>query len=263
MGVFRSLPGLAAAALLIGSNLTGQVALAQTTTPLSRADDNAAIVKPLVEIGRVRSRTPYCAALAKARPGIDAAITYEYAVPVVARDLRLFRLDSYLTKDQSMRRSERDLNALWNIAKEGRAEVQALRKAANDPALDEQKKKEMLAFADALDGAKERQIWLAKAMARNLAVLSETPVYDIANKSSDDHAANAFTTPLSGGSTSAALGPTPPPAVTDTQSEAIAAHQRLQALFDTFSAEQPIRDDLKVASQHAVVAMQLGGCTSL
>ena len=46
----------------------GQPAPTLTVTPR----DNA-IVKPLVEIGRVRARTPYCAALAKARPGIDAA----------------------------------------------------------------------------------------------------------------------------------------------------------------------------------------------
>jgi hypothetical protein len=261
MGVVRSLSGLVAMTLLLGFTVTAEAARAQTPAPLTRADENASIVKPLVEIGRVRSRTPYCAALAKARPGIDAAIAYEYAVPVVAQDLRSFRLDSHLTKYQSMKRSERDLSALWSIAKEGRAEVRALREAANAPGVDEARKKELLAFADALDGAKERQMWLAKAMARNLAVLSEAPVRDIANSSSDDHSANAFTTRIA--TSSVAIGATPAPAYTQTQSDAIEDHQRLQGLFDTFSAEQPIRDDLKVASQHAVLAMQLGGCTSL
>jgi hypothetical protein len=261
MDVLRPFSGVAAAVLLLGFAVSGQVARAQTPAPLSRADDNAAIVKPLVEIGRVRSRTPYCAALAKARPGIDAAIAYEYAVPVVAQDLRSFRVDSYLTRYQSTKRSERDLSALWNIAKEGRAEVRALREAANAPGVDEARKKELLAFADALDGAKERQMWLAKAMARNLAVLSETPVHDIANSATDDHSSNAFNSKIA--TNSVALEPSPPPTYTQTQSDAIDAHQRLQALFDTFAAEQPIRDDLKVASQHAVLAMQLGGCTSL
>jgi hypothetical protein len=93
--------------------------------------------------------------------------------------------------------------------------------------------------------------------------LSETPVYDIANTFSDDHASGALANRSSAGSNSVAIDPAPPPAATNTQSEAIAAHDRLQALFDTFSAEQPIRDDLKVASQHAVLAMQLGGCTGL
>jgi hypothetical protein len=261
MDVPRPFSGVAAAALLLGFAVSGQVARAQTPAPLSRADDNAAIVKPLVEIGRVRSRTPYCAALAKARPGIDAAIAYEYAVPVVAHDLRSFRVDSYLTRYQSTKKSERDLSALWNIAKEGRAEVRALREAANAPGVDEARKKELLAFADALDGAKERQMWLAKAMARNLAVLSEAPVRDIANSATDDHSANAFTSKIA--TNSVALGPSPPPTYTQTQSDALDAHERLQRLFDTFAAEQPIRDDLKVASQHAVLAMQLGGCTSL
>jgi len=260
MRVSRRTAICVATALLFGLGVPGGAALGQSPGPAST--DAGSILRPLIEIGRVRARTPYCAALAKARPGIDAAIAYEYAVPIIAKELREFRLDSHLTKYQSLKRSEHDLTALWNIAKEGRAQVQALREAANAPGVDDARRKELLAFADALDGAKVRQMWLAKSIARNLAVLAEVPVRNIADKPSDDHAGGAFATKLDTTSWVSA-DPSPAPSITTTQSDAVADHEHLQSLFDTFAAEQPIREDLKVASQHAIAAMQLGGCESL
>ena len=44
----------------------------------------------------------------------------------------------------------------------------------------------MLDFADALDGAKVRQMWLAKSLARSVAVLAEAPVRDSANTEADN-----------------------------------------------------------------------------
>jgi hypothetical protein len=260
MGVLRSVYGFAAAALLLGLVLPGEIARAQSPAPMSRVDQNTAILKPLTEIGRVRARTPYCAALAKARPGIDAAISFEYAVPVVAEDLRSFRFDSYLTKERSSRKTESDLRALWLTAQQGRTEVQALRDAANAPGVDPDQKKEMLAFANALDGAKARQMWLAKTIARNLAVLLELPVRQMLDQASDDHGSSALETTMHQSPTF--MGPTPPPAQTETTSDAIADAQQTQRVFDTFTGEEPIRADLKNASEHGTLAMQLGGCSS-
>ena len=239
--------------------------------PTSRADENAAIVKPLIEIGRVRARTPYCGALARARYGIESAITFEYSTPILANDLRRFRLDSGLTKAQSLKKTERDLTGLWNLAVAGRDDVRALRAAANADGVDDEKRKEMLAFADALDGAKARQMQLTKAMARTYAVLAEKPVHDIV------HDENADTT--GGTSTGDALawkalarnsspddGPAPTrfsiPGTTG-QVAAVQEHKDLQQLFNTFGAESFIREDLKNAARHGNAAVQLGGCSGV
>jgi hypothetical protein len=236
--------------------------------PAARADDNAAIVKPLVEIGRIRARTPYCGALARARYGIDSAITFEYSTPILANDLRTFRTDSGLTKAQSLKKTERDLTGLWNLAVAGRDDVRALRAAADADGVDEAKRKEMLAFADALDGAKARQMQLAKSMARVYAVLAERPVRDIVH---DESGRPETGDPLpmkalaKNPSADDAAGPTrfSSPTTTSQVAEAIQDRKDLQQLFNTFSAERFIRDDLKNAALHGNNAMQLGGCSSI
>lgn len=222
---------------------------------------------PLAEIGRVRSRTPYCGALARARSGIDSAITFEYSMPIVANDLRRFRLDSHLTKAQSLKKTERDLTSLWNLAVAGRDDVRALRAAANAE-VDEQKRKEMLGFADALDGAKVRQMWLAKSMARVVAVLAETPVRDIANTPSDDSGGGALASriseqrPVDATTQDQPAAPRGMVSGVQTTADDVQDHARLQALFGTLPAEEWIRNDLKDAAQHGSIAMQLGGCAA-
>jgi hypothetical protein len=221
-------------------------ALAQAVpspAPPSSAEQNAAIIKPLSEIGRVRARTAYCAALGRARPGIDAAIAYEFEVPKMAQTLRHFRLDSELTKAQSLKQTEHDLTALWNLAVAGRDQVRALRAAAHADGVDDQKRAEMLAFADALDGAKARQMMLAKRIARVVGTLAERRVVNIANTPADDHGS-----------------PSDPRAATDDQANLLDNIARTQELFGTFAAEEYIKDDLKVAAEHGNKAMQLGGC---
>lgn len=234
--------------------------------PRTPSEQNAALIRPLVEIGRVRARTPYCAALASARPGIDAAITYEYQIPVVAADLRRFRFDSGLHHHLSMKQTQHDLSALWALATTGRDEVLALRKAATAPDLDEEKRREMLAIADAVDGAKTRQKELAKKLARVLAIYSETPVQTIASSSKDEAAtSNAFAgRPRAGASIPTSplddLTASPQP-VTQSQIDALDQHNRSQDLFAAFTPERFIRDDMELAAAHAKRAMQLGGCS--
>ena len=250
MGVHRLVSRCVASLLLPASIAAASVAGAQplpSPSPGPKADPNAASISPLTEIGRVRARTPYCAALAGARPAVDAAITYQYALLTMYRDLRYFRLDSYLTKHQSLQRADRDLSALWNLAKAGRAEVQALRAAAMADGVDEVRRAEMLGFANALDGAKARQMDLAKSIARTVAVLGEAPIGDIINTPADDHAA-------------ADAVPSVQP-YTGAQAEALEDHDR-QSLFSAFGPERFIRDDLKAAAKHGTTAVQLGGCTN-
>ena len=231
----------------------------------TRAEANAAIVRPLTEIGRVRARTPFCGALARARPGIDAAIAYEYAMPTIAQDLRGFRLDSYLTKEQSLTKAERDLSALWDLAIAGRADVVALRAAANAEG-DEQKRKEMLAFANALDGAKARQMGLARSIAKLVGTMAEQPVRLAANQQTDDQGPRAVRgrmLPRTVAGTAATPSPDQLIASSYPQTSAgedVADHDRLVQLFGAFALEDFIRDDLGTAAKHGTAAMQLGGC---
>jgi hypothetical protein len=232
--------------------------------PASAVEQNAAIIRPLTEIGRVRARTPYCAALARARPGIDAAIGFEYGLPILAADIRSFRLDSAVAKHASLRKVERDLGALWDLAKSGRAEVVALRAAANADGVDEPKRREMLGFANALDGAKARQMMLAKSVSRVVGYVAELRVDSVVNTAEDDHASidykNRIPTPGPDGRIpSMPVPPVPTPPHYDT----LADSGEVQRLFSAFSDEFFIREDLKTAAQHAEAAMQLGGCSSL
>jgi hypothetical protein len=263
----RSYTGLAGIALVIALVAPGAHARGQalpSPTPVPRADQNAQILKPLNEIGRTRARTPYCRALGRARAGIDAAIAFEFSAPVLARDLRGFRLDSYLAKHLSLKKSEHDLSALWDLAVAGRDDVRALRTAANAEGVDEQQRKAMLDFANALDGAKARQMMLAKSIAGVVAVLAETPVRDIANTSTDDHSASAFDRGSSRNvAANAEIMPTPSSSYTSAQSDAIADDQRLQSLFTAFMAEEFIRDDLETAAKRGNTAMQLGNCSGI
>jgi hypothetical protein len=232
---------------------------------LSRGEENAAIVKPLSEIGRVQARTPYCAALARARPGIDAAIRFEYAAPGVAKDFREFRLDSYLNRARSIEVTGRDVSAMTNLAGAGMDEVRALRTAASAES-DPEKRQAMLDFAAALDSAKTRQVALAKAIARLYSTLSETPIRDSINTAKDDHGAHTvdrapprFEIAETSAEDKAAAAkakatPTPDP---------LADFHQTEQLFNTFAAEKPIREDLKKAMLHGNKAVQLAGCSGV
>jgi hypothetical protein len=270
MDARRRASGVTLAAVLLITAVPARTALAQTIAappPSAEEQRNAAIVKPLVEIGRVRARTPYCAALASARPGIDAAIAFEYQAPVVAADLRMFRNDSGLHKHYALKRAEADLRTLWNLALFGRDQVLALRTAANAEGVDEQKRTEMLAVANAVDGAKARQKELAKSIARAVAVYAEAPVRTIASSAEDEiRSSNPFSgSTWNPAGTTAAVSADAVPVQSVYQQlhpEAGEQHQQRQMLFSTFASEFAIRNDMEVASQHAKTAMQLGGCSA-
>ena len=270
MDIRRRASGVALAAVLLVTAAPAHTVLAQTVSappPTTEESRNAAIVKPLVEIGRVRARTPYCAALASARPGIDAAVAFEYQAPVLAADMKSWRYDSGLHQHLAMKKTQTDLTLLWRLAIAGREEVRALRTAANADGIDDQKRAEMLALANAVDGAKARQYWLAKSIARSLARYSEAPVNTIVSSAADDaHASNPFTgsswSPGTSMNQNPSTEPTPPASSYQMlHPDTLQEHANNQGLFATFSSERFIRDDMEVAANHAKAAMQLGGCS--
>jgi hypothetical protein len=267
MNVRRRASGVALAAVFLVSVATagGADAQAVPNAASTQAEKNAAITAPLTEIGRVRARSPYCAALAKARLGIDSAIAYEYQMPVIAADLRKVSFASELHKHRSLKKLERDVTALWDFATAGRDDVLALRKAAYAEGVDDARRAEMLALANAVDGAKERQKMLAKSVARTLGIYAEAPVRTIVTTPEDEmRSSNPFsgsTWSSSRGANSSNPEETPPPsAYARFHPDAPEEFARSQALFSTFSAEERIRDDMAVAAKHATLAMALGGC---
>jgi hypothetical protein len=270
MDIRRRASGVALAAVLLITAAPTRTVLAQTVSappPTAEEQRNAEIVKPLVEIGRVRARTPYCAALANARPGIDAALAFEYQAPVLANDLRHWRYDSELHRALILKKTEADLKTLWNLAVAGRDQVLALRTAALADGIDDQKRAEMLAVANAVDGAKERQKMLAKQIARTVGMYAEVPIYNIANSSEDAiRSQNPFggSTWSPGSSTAPTPGDaTPPPSQYSLlHPDELQQHYSVQRLFDNFATEHLIRSDMEVAALHAKAAMQLGGCSA-
>jgi hypothetical protein len=270
MDIRRRASGVALAAVLVVTAAPARTVLAQTVSappPTTEEQRNAAIVRPLVEIGRVRARTPYCAALASARPGIDAAIAFEYQAPVLASDIKHWRYDSALHRHLILKKTEADLKVLYDLSLLGRAEVRALRIAADADGVDDQKRSEMLALANAVDGAKARQKELTKTIARSVGIYAEAPVYTIASSAEDDiRSSNPFNgSAWSPGSTSGATRSDATPAPSEyslLHPDALQQHGLTQTLFNNFAGEHFIRQDMEVAAQHAQTAMQLGGCSS-
>ncbi len=275
MGVFRSSAGIAAALALLAAMPNVFLADAQQASPApqlppmtapaagaaadlsartSKAAQNAAIVRPLLEIGRVHARSRYCAALLQAGPGVEAALDFEYDIPIVASHLSHFRVDSYLTREMSSRQAEQDMKILWGLATYDREHVIALREAAKQPGIDPQRRDALTGLADALDGAKGREIVLTRALAKFVGAAEELPVRNIASSASDDHGIS--------GVNGAPRSPVPIeyPGFGVMNPYAFDDYNTLENLFDVFTPEEYIRSDLSVAAQHATAAVRLGGC---
>ncbi|HZX68717.1 MAG TPA: hypothetical protein VFE70_07520, partial [Candidatus Elarobacter sp.] len=175
------------------------------------------------------------------------------------------RHDSELHRALILKKTEADLTMLWNLALAGRDQVRALRTAALADGIDDEKRAEMLAVANAVDGAKERQKQLAKQIARSVGIYAESPIYNIANSAED---ATRSQNPFGGSTwTPGRSGPSPgdatpaPSQYALLHPEDMQQHLASQRLFDNFATEYLIRDDMAVAAKHAKAAMQLGGCS--
>jgi hypothetical protein len=158
--------------------------------PAQAAPDSYAIthvVRPLREIGHLTVRAgprPFCVAFsAAAAPAATAALAYERRLIDTSDDFAYFNLTNELAKQRSMRAVEDDLRELAEQAQRGRTELAALRASALGK--DDETSKAIVAFADALDGAKGRQMELARKLARVYGRLAETPAYSIIDRPSD------------------------------------------------------------------------------
>jgi len=177
-------------ALLVGIALalTALPVAAQTTASDEPQDDYAIthVVKPLREIAHLTVRAgprPFCVAFSGgAAPAAIAALAYERRLLDTSDDMATFNFDNELAKQRSMRAVEDDLRELADQAQRGRTELAAMRAAAVGK--DDPTSRAVVAFADALDGAKARQLELTRKMARVYGRLAETAPYSIVDQPS-------------------------------------------------------------------------------
>jgi hypothetical protein len=250
------LGGLALAGMALSLALA-----AANTLPASAGDSGAtpratpvpfavSVIEPLREIGRIKARTPFCRAfLEHAALGVGSAITFEAALLDTVQDFRNAKSGDELNKYLSVRRLEQDLNRLADLSLAGRAELEQLKSIPTDSARHD----ELVAFVDAINGAKGRQMDLARKLSSKYAKFAEQPVYTNVTLPSDtgNGTGNGFT-----GSTSNSYGITN---VLDT-GDFLAAFELRQDVFDALPGDELVGSDLARAADHGKTAMALGGC---
>jgi hypothetical protein len=242
------LAGLAAILALALGTMSGLPARAGDSGAVPRATPSPfamGVLEPLREIGRIKARTPFCRAfLEHASVGVGSAIAFEMALLDTVRDFRHAKLGDELGKYQSLRKLEADLNRLADLSLAGRDQLEELK---NIPA-DSERHQELVDFANALNGAKGRQMDLARKLSRTYGRLAEQPVYTNVTLPTDG-VANAFTPSASYGATNVLdLG------------DAMQAFELRQDVFDAMPGDEMVGRDLARAADHGKNALTLGGC---
>lgn|GEM_PF-4840299 len=177
-GLARGLfAGIAPAALLCALLLAPAGADQPATAPQPSATTyGESIIQPLREIGHVKARTAFCKAfLAHAALGLSSAIDFEQSLLDTVSDFRSAKLGDELNKHKSLKKLEKDLNRLADLSLAGRAELEELKSLETDP----DRHAALLGFVDALNGAKGRQMDVARKLSRTYGIIAEQPVYTI------------------------------------------------------------------------------------
>ena len=232
---------------------------ANAAPPASHNDD---VIGPLKEIGHVTARSPFCARFVNdSALAASAAVSYEFALVKTARDLQYANTDDSLRKSHSAQVLLWDLQKLADLSNAGRSKLADLEAAAaetNDPELAMQVKE----FRDALDGAKARQMELARKLSSAVAKFEEDPVYSTIASPLDTQLGNSNGRSLIDFGLSkqsywtAMLNPNSywDQAMTNMHYDAV------HSLFEGGPEDEQIGDDLERAGRKANLVVQLGKC---
>jgi hypothetical protein len=219
-------------------------------SPTPKATSTAdRIIRPLREIGRVRARTPYCGTLL--RSGTQAAetvIAFELARITLSSDLRDAQFTDGLHKSSSMRLLQFDLAHMYDLIRQGRAELNDLRALAGD---DDEKASALQGLRDALDGVKSRQLEQLRSFARVIGTLEEHPV-TLPASPADDKASDPETK-------SAASRVLDPFEDTFTDRYELAEYREI---FRAAEQDDLIKNDMIRAGDDATHALALGNCAT-
>jgi len=256
-GVFRGLarglfagsaPAAVLSALLVAPAGAGQPAPAPQPTATMYGES---IIQPLREIGHVKARSAFCTAfLAHAALGVSSAIDFEQSLLDTVSDFRSAKLGDELNKHKSLKKLEKDLNRLADLSLSGRAELEELKSLETDP----ERHAALVDFVDALNGAKGRQMDVARKLSRTYGIIAEQPVYTIVTLPGDLAGTSAFRRRGQMSPTAMATG-----SIIDTQEYDRALELRSH-LFDAVPGDEMVGRDLRRAADHGKLAITLGGC---
>jgi hypothetical protein len=215
----------------------------------------ASIIEPLREIGRVKARTVFCKAfLAHAELGVSSALDFERTLLDTLFHFRSAKLGDELNKHKSLKQLEKDLNRLADLSLAGRSELEELKSLDTDP----DRHQALVDFVNALNGAKGRQMDLARKLSRTYGIIAEQPVYSNVTLPGDlsdaNSVADAFRSRGSNSPTVMATG-----SILDNREYARALELR-RDLFDAIPGDEMVGRDLRRAAENGKLAMALGGC---
>jgi hypothetical protein len=239
-----------ALALGPGSAHADQVIEAPNAKPTTFGEG---IVEPLREIGHVKARTPFCKAfLEHSSLGVSSALDFERVLMDTLSHFRNARLGDELNRHKSVKMLLKDLNRLADLSLAGRAELDALKSLDTDP----ERQKAVVDFVNALNGAKGRQMDLARKLSRTAGIIAEMPVYSNVTLpgDADGTGKSAFGGRGSNSPTVMATGN-----ILDSQEYAHQLEVR-KDLFDAMPGDDLVGRDLLRAGENGRLAMTLGGC---
>jgi hypothetical protein len=241
--------------LVAGLILAGRPAPAQSPgeapLPAPQATTFAAgVIEPLREIGRVKAHTPFCKTfLAQSSLGVSSALEFERQLLMALGKLQNVDLGDELHKHKSLEAARKNINLLADLALAGRAELQELK----DLPVDDERHQAMVEFVDALDGAKGRQMTIARQLSRAYGTIAELPVYTTVTLPTDDKT-TAFNKRNSGSVASKITG-----SLMENQSYAQAIEIN-KSTFDAIPGDAEVGRDLLHAGEHGRQVLALGGC---
>ena len=221
------------------------VAAQQAPTPLPSAASIAPTIGQLREIGTVKAKSRFCAALdAGAGSAARSSIAYEALLYRTALDFAALNLDDALHKERATNRLEQDVRALGILATTGRSDLERLQHTAEfAPAGGASA---AVAVRNAMDGAKARQYELAKQLAQAVSVVESRRLYTATDLPVDNVGGALEVLDRSFFSTRQDQ-------VLDEASHALVAN---------FPDNDGIVQDLKTAGANAEAALKLGNCTT-
>jgi len=249
---------IAALALALGSG-TARAQQGTSGAPNARPTTyGEGVIEPLREIGHVQARSVFCKALfVHSSLAIGTAIDFEKTLLDTVGHFRSAHLGDELNRHKSVKQLAKDLNRLADLSLAGRAELDALKTL--DSESDPERQQAVVDFVNALNGAKGRQMDIARKLSRTLGIIAEQPISSnvtLPNDPSDSNSAvNAFRARGSGSPTALATGN-----ILDTQQDARALELR-NDLFDAVPGDALVGRDLRRAGENGKLAMTLGGCT--
>ena len=183
---------------------------------------------------------------------ITTALDFEGTLLDTLDHFHAAKLGDELNKHKSVKQLTKDLNRLADLSLAGRTELDELKSLDTDP----ERHEAVVGFVNALNGAKGRQMDMARKLSRTLGIVAEQPVYTNVTLPNDPGVGptSAFAARGASSPTTMATGN-----ILDTQEYAQALELR-KNLFDAMPGDEMVGRDLRRAGENGKRAVAMGGC---